>query len=93
MCVSVCMTENKTPLLLEEIQSRFKHIFNECETLYNNMSGEAMDIGSGTLIKIRTDAGYVTLSSPSNNTPGALTIWYKREILTPEQVIQRANSY
>jgi hypothetical protein len=52
-----------------------------------------MDIGSGTLIKIRTDAGYVTLSSPSNNTPGALTIWYKREILTPEQVIQRANSY
>ncbi len=93
MCASVCMTENKTPLLLEEIQSRFKHTLDECETLYNNLSREVMDIGSGTLIKIRTDAGYVTLSSPSNSTPGALTIWYKREILTPEQVIQRANSY
>jgi hypothetical protein len=87
------MTENKTPLLLEEIQSRFRHILNECETLYNSLSGEVMDIGSGTHIKIRTDVGSVTLSSPSNNTPGALTIYFKREILTPEQVIERTNNY
>jgi hypothetical protein len=85
----VCMTENKTPLLLEEMESRLRHILDECETLYNNLSGEAMDIGSGIHIKIHTDVGSVTLSSPSNNTAGALKVWFNRPIMTPQQIIDR----
>ena len=86
------MTENKTPLLLEGLENRFRHILTECETLYNSLSGEVMDTASGTRIRIPTDAGYVTLSFPSSNMPGALQIWWKREILTPEQIIQRTNN-
>jgi len=83
------MTENKTPLLLEEIQSRLTHILNECETLYNNLNGEVTDIECGTLIKTRTDAGYATLSIPYKSTPGHLTMYFKKEILTPDQIVHR----
>ena len=53
---------------------------------------EVMDTDSGTRIRIPTDAGYVTLSFPSNNMPGALQIWWKREILTPQQIIDQTRT-
>ena len=83
------MTENTTPLLLEEIQSRLQNILLECENLYNNLNGDQTDIECGTLIKTRTDAGSATLSIPYKSTPGHLTIYFKKEILTSDQIVHR----
>ena len=83
----LCMTENKTPLLLEEITNRLNHTLVECEKLYNSLSGGVTDIDSGTLIKTRTDAGSATLSLPTNNSEGFMSLYYKRTITDPRLIL------
>ncbi len=58
---------NETPIMFEEIQSRMHHIVNEFLQLFNDLNGNQMDIECGTLIEIRTDAGYVRFSRLVDN--------------------------
>lgn len=71
------MTINETPLLLEETQSRMRNILNDLEKLSQNLNGSQMDIDSGTLIKIHTDAGYVSCSKAADNLSLTVSCYFK----------------
>ncbi len=76
----------ETPLLFEEIQSRMHSIVNEFLRLFKDLNGSQMDIACGTLIEIRTDAGYVRYSRSLDNYTTMMT-WLKKGPLTTKKQI------
>ena len=68
---------NETPLLLEETQSRMRNILNDLERLSQNLNGSQKDIECGTLIKIHTDAGYVSCSKAADNSSLTISCYFK----------------
>ena len=79
------MTENKTPLLLEEMTNRLDHILAECEKLYNSWNGDLTGIASGTItLKANTSTSTAYYSScqqvPTYPPVGSAAIGNKIEI-------------
>ncbi len=61
--------------LSERLTKTLGHISNECTSMCKNLDGNLRDIGSGTHIKIPTDAGYVNFYRSVNSYE--ITVWMK----------------
>lgn len=73
------MTTNETPALYEELEKLLDRISNDCMSTLIDLSGNLMDIDSGTLIKIPSPVGFVKLYKSADS--WKLSCWNSTEIL------------
>ncbi len=67
-----------TSTLSELLTKTLSRISQECTNMCKNLDGNLKDIGSGTHIKIPTDAGYVNFYRSANSYE--ITVWMKLTI-------------
>ncbi len=73
---------SETQVIFEAMENFFNHMQTEWLLLLKNLSGNLKDIECGTLIKIPTDAGYVSYYRSAE--AAKVSLWMSDELIIPK---------